>query len=155
MIMEMSFLGDLREEINAMPNFLFSLKGQRKEDVLNDDAVMEQLWCLYQKSVQDYDCDPDWAARDALKDVFGIPHDDELHITDYALHIRRGGDQGDYYNSFSSLEELRSELSQRLTSQDIQGGLLDRLTTFPHSAVNDDGLVENKHQNISVCAYLG
>ena len=25
MIMEMSFLGDLREEINAMPNFLFSL----------------------------------------------------------------------------------------------------------------------------------
>ena len=75
MIMEMSFLGDLREEINAMPNFLFSLKGHRKKDVLNDDAVMEQLWCLYQKSVQEYDCDPDWAARDALRDVFGIPHD--------------------------------------------------------------------------------
>lgn len=155
MIMDRSYIEDLREEINAMPNFLFSLKGCSKKAILADDATMEQLWCLYQKSVQDYDCDSDWSARDALRDVLGIPHDDELHITDYGLLIRNGGSRGDYYNSFTSLDELRGELSRHFTAREIQSGLVDRLTTFPRCKVNDDGYVENKYQNISVYAYLG
>lgn len=154
MIMERSYLEDLREEIIAMPNFLFSLKGCNKKAILENNDTMEQLWCLYQKSVQEYDCDSGWSARDALKDVFGIPHDDELRFVDYALHIR-GGDRGDYYNSFSSLEELREEVSRHFTAREIQSGLVDRLTTFRRNKVNDDGYIENKYQNISVCAYLG
>lgn len=155
MIMERSYLEDLREQINDMPNFLFTLRGCNKKAILEDAATMEQLWCLYQKSVQDYDCDPAWSARDALKDVFGIPDDDELHITDYTLLIRNGGSRGDYYNSFSTLDELRNELSRHFTQKEIQSGLLDRLTTFPFAGVNNDGYIENKYQNISVCAYLG
>ena len=154
MLMDISYLENLREEINDMPNFLFSLKGCNKKAILADDATMERLWCLYQKSVEEYDCDSGWSARDALRDVFGIPHDDELRFVDYALHIRRG-DRGDYYNSFSSLEELREEVSRHFTAQEIQSGLVDRLTTFRRNKVNDDGYIENKYQNISVCAYLG
>lgn len=138
-----------------MPNFLFSLKDCKKEAILADETSMERLWCLYQKSVEEYDCDSDWSARDALKDVFGIPHDDELQFTDYALHIQHGGARGGYYNHFSTLEELREELSCHFTAKEIQSGLVDRLTTFPRNKVSDDGYVENKYQNISVCAYLG
>lgn len=154
MIMERSYLEDLREEINDMPNFLFSLKGCNKKAILEDDTTMERLWCLYQKSVQEYDCDPDWSARDALRDVFNIPHDDELRIVNYALLIRNGGDRGDYYNNFSNLEDLRGELSRHFTAREIQSGLVDQLTTFSCNKVSDDGYIENKYRSISVCAYL-
>lgn len=154
MILDRSHLEDLREHINGMPNFLFSLKGCNKKTILANKDTMEQLWCLYQKSVQEYDCDADWSARDALRDVLGISHDDELRFVDYALHIQ-GGVRGDYYNSFANLEELREEVSRHFTAREIQSGLVDRLTTFRRSKVNDDGYIENKYQNISVCAYLG
>ena len=38
MLMDISYLENLREEINDMPNFLFSLKGCNKKAKLADDA---------------------------------------------------------------------------------------------------------------------
>ena len=69
MLMDISYLENLREEINDMPNFLFSFKGCNKKAILEDDATMERLWCLYQKSVEEYDCDSGWSARDAKSEA--------------------------------------------------------------------------------------
>lgn len=37
-----------------------------------DVGTVERLWALYQKSVEEYDVDPDYAIKDALQDMFSI-----------------------------------------------------------------------------------
>ena len=62
------------------------------------------------------------------------------------------GGGGDYYNNFSSIEELVAAVSYRLTAKEIQSGILLQLTTFnPHNA--KEGYVEKHWQNMTTCAY--
>lgn len=70
---------------------------------------------------------------------------------EFTLLIRQGG-RGDYYNNFSSIEELVAAVSYRLTAKEIQGGVLLQLTTFnPRNA--KEGYVEKHWQNMTTCAY--
>lgn len=51
---------------------LCAAANQPDADSLSADTV-ERLWALYQKSVEEYDVNPDYAMKDALQDMFSIP----------------------------------------------------------------------------------
>lgn len=73
MIMRISYLEDLKELIRAAPDELFRTCGRTKQEILSDNETMELLWMRYQKSVEEYDVDPDYAFKDALAETFNIP----------------------------------------------------------------------------------
>lgn len=75
MIMYKEYLYDLMDYIRDMPDALFDCNsmGLSKEAVLSDKDLMDKLWTSYQKSVEEYDCDPGYAFRDTMHELLGIP----------------------------------------------------------------------------------
>ena len=61
MILHQSFLDDLKDHIQATPDEIFEERGVRKLDLLANKNLMDRLWAEYQKSVEEYDVDPDYA----------------------------------------------------------------------------------------------
>ena len=74
MIMKRSFLFDLKEYIRNTPDQTFQAAGLSREALLGDEEKLESLWTLYQKNVEEYDCDPWYAYGDALKTAYGIAY---------------------------------------------------------------------------------
>lgn len=72
MILHQSFLDDLKDHIQATPDEIFEERGVRKLDLLANKNLMDRLWAEYQKSVEEYDVDPDYAYRDALSEILNI-----------------------------------------------------------------------------------
>lgn len=72
MILRQSFLDDLKDHIQATPDEIFEERGVRKLDLLANKNLMDRLWAEYQKSVEEYDVDPDYAYRDALSEILNI-----------------------------------------------------------------------------------
>lgn len=73
MIMRQWYLDDLKEHIRSTDPTVFTSAGTSAETILSDEETLERLWALYQKSIEDYDCDAEYSYRDALNEVFGIP----------------------------------------------------------------------------------
>ena len=76
MIMHQSYRDDLKDHILDTNEQVFRSVGLTRQDILNDDSLMERLWALYQKSIEEYDVDADFAYQDALKDVLNITLDE-------------------------------------------------------------------------------
>lgn len=74
MIMQEGFLYDLKEHIRNTPEQVFQDAGLSQETVLGDGEKLDRLWTLYQKSVEEYGCDPWYAYGDALKTVYDIDY---------------------------------------------------------------------------------
>ena len=75
MIMRQEYLDDIKDYIRNMPEDLFACNslGLSKESILGDKDLMMRLWISYQKSVEEYDCDPVYAFLDTMHEVLGIP----------------------------------------------------------------------------------
>lgn len=73
MIMESRYLFDLKEHIRDTSSSVFVVKNLTAAKILGDPDLMDRLWTTYQKSVEEYDVDEDYAYRDALYEVLGIP----------------------------------------------------------------------------------
>ena len=72
---------------------------------------------------------------------------------EFTLLVRHGDSgRGDYFNKFSSIEELVEALNYRLTAKEVLSGILLRLTTFNMRDAKE-GYVEKHWQNITTCAY--
>lgn len=67
MIMNESYKEDLIEQLREIPAAAF--RQRPLDDILADADLLDALWVVYQKDVEEYDCDPDYAARDALMEV--------------------------------------------------------------------------------------
>lgn len=72
MILYPSFKDDLKEWLTNEPEETFRKIGRTRDEILKDDDVMDRLWGLYQKSIEEYDVDADYAYGDAMRDVFGV-----------------------------------------------------------------------------------
>lgn len=72
MILRTYFRDELIERIKKEPDETFDGTGFDKDDILNDDDTIDKLWGLYQKSIEEYDVDEDYAYGDAMHDVLGI-----------------------------------------------------------------------------------
>lgn len=74
MIMKDYYRQDLIDQINQLPDAVFSAHGLTKAALAAKGSDnLDLLWALYQKSVEEYDVDPDYAAKDALYEAFDIP----------------------------------------------------------------------------------
>ena len=76
MILKESYKEDLIDWINRTPDEIFGEKGYYKKDVINDETVMEQLWTIYQKDVEEYDCDEIFSYSEAVHEVLGLSAED-------------------------------------------------------------------------------
>lgn len=72
MIMNRSYLNDLIEQIKLLPDSYFSDSELSKEQILSHKDIMESLWAIYQKNVEEYSCDPEWSCKDALNECLKI-----------------------------------------------------------------------------------
>lgn len=75
MIMYQSYLEDVKEHIAETPDNLFASIGKTKQEILQDANTMELLWMQYQKSIEEYNVDAEYAFRDALAETLHIPMD--------------------------------------------------------------------------------
>lgn len=73
MIMHADFKEELVTYIEDDSDDTFALAGVTKAEVLDDEELIEQLWCFFQKDIEEHDVDPDYAYRDALFEVLDIP----------------------------------------------------------------------------------
>ena len=72
MILQNEYMDEIKEYIENLPDAEFQKNGLEKTQVLQNRDLMEQLWTIYQKEVEDYDCDKDFAKPDAVREVLGI-----------------------------------------------------------------------------------
>lgn len=75
MIMCQSYLEDVKEHITEAPDTLFQSTGKTKQEILQDTNIMELLWMRYQKSIEEYHVEAEYAFRDALFETLHIPMD--------------------------------------------------------------------------------
>lgn len=78
MLMEHQYLDDLKEWIKETDASVFDSSPVTKEELLaknsEDNPYLENMWCVYQKDVDEYECDPEWAYSDALSEVLNIQY---------------------------------------------------------------------------------
>lgn len=73
MIMQKTYLEDLKEHVRKTPETSFSKFGYSKEEILSDkNGVLDSLWTRYQRDVEAYGCDPDFSYSDALFEEFCV-----------------------------------------------------------------------------------
>jgi len=74
MLLFKSFREELIEKISDVdPAVFIKGCGKGKADILKDGNLVDQMWAVYQKDIEDYDMDAAEAFQDTLKDVLGIP----------------------------------------------------------------------------------
>ena len=73
MILRKSYRQDAIDGIKDLQDSLFDSVETSKSAILADDDTIGRIWCLYQKSIEEYGVDPDYALKDALSEVIGTP----------------------------------------------------------------------------------
>jgi len=76
MLLYQSFREELVEQIEGSDPALFESCKKTKEEVLADKDLIDWMWCVYQKDIEEYRMDARDAFRDTLKDVLHIPATD-------------------------------------------------------------------------------
>lgn len=66
----------------------------------------------------------------------------------YTLLIKRYGT----FLSFDNIEELKNEVKRYFSPNEINSGIVERLTTFNESK-RLDGYIKNDYQDFTVCCY--
>lgn len=69
MLLYQSFREDLVEHIRQEPDESFEKAGTAKEAILSNDQILDNLWALYQKSIEEYNVDPFYAYGDAMAEI--------------------------------------------------------------------------------------
>lgn len=69
MIMDESYRQDLLEHIAETPDLIFEAYDHTRESVMQH---IEELWMVYQKDIEEYECNADWSYIDAMQEVLGI-----------------------------------------------------------------------------------
>lgn len=72
MVLHKSFRDDLVEHIKDSYPGTFKECGKTRVTVLADKDLIDRLWAVYQKNIEDYDMEAPEAYRDALENVMGI-----------------------------------------------------------------------------------
>lgn len=73
MMLYKSFREELIEHIQDSDPALYEYCGMTKEEVLADRNLLNCMWIIYQKDIEEHGMEAPKAFRDALKDVLGIP----------------------------------------------------------------------------------
>lgn len=81
MIMKKEYKADLIEHVRETSQQVFALQDMTRSDVLHNHEIMDRLWYLYQKAIEDYDADPEDAYLSALESVVGIPADEARKLS--------------------------------------------------------------------------
>lgn len=69
MIMQNEYLDDIIDHLRNMVDDDFTRRGTTRQAVLGNQNILDRLWTVYQKDVEDYDCDRDFALDDAVNEV--------------------------------------------------------------------------------------
>ena len=72
MIMDPSYKEDMIEQLNSLTDTDKNKLPDSIENLLKDKTMTENLWCWYQKDVEEYKCDPDFAIKDAIQNVIHV-----------------------------------------------------------------------------------
>lgn len=82
MLLRNEYKEDLKSWIRETPDGVFLTEGLAKEQVLADEEIIDRLWVVYQKDIEDYECDEWWAYQDSLNEIFGIDFDARKLLSD-------------------------------------------------------------------------
>lgn len=72
MLMKYEFLEDMKDYLRSMPEEDEKALPLPTTKIMEDESLMESLWVVFQKDIEDCDCDSDFAFADAIKEVFGV-----------------------------------------------------------------------------------
>lgn len=69
MVMHNDFKQDVLDHIDNTPKDVLAEAGHTRDSLKADTDLIEKLWYHYQKSVSEYDVDPEYAWNDAMYEV--------------------------------------------------------------------------------------
>lgn len=72
MLLFQSFRDDLIDHIKNTPDDIFFFLKTSRAAILGDSGVLDYMWGLYQKNIEDYGLSAEDSYRDVLANVFGI-----------------------------------------------------------------------------------
>lgn len=72
MILRQEYLDDFKDRLDDEPETTFAGLSVTKSDIPKDDDLMTRLWAVYQKNIEEYDCDAEWSFCDAVHEVLGV-----------------------------------------------------------------------------------
>ena len=58
------------ERLEREPDATFQASGITKQQILADNDAIELIWSHYQKAIEDYDMDADYAFGDAIYEIY-------------------------------------------------------------------------------------
>ena len=72
MILHEEYFDDVKEYIKAMNEKEFTKRGTTKKEFLENQDIMENIWCAHQKNVEEYGYDKAFSLQDAVKEVLSV-----------------------------------------------------------------------------------
>lgn len=72
MIMKQYYLDELKDRLQNTNESVFHLRGTTKQRVLSDNRLLEKMWTIFQKNIEEYDCDEDWSYQDAFDSMLPV-----------------------------------------------------------------------------------
>lgn len=66
------FKDEVIERLRNEPDETFKDCNVTKEQILSDENVIERIWCHYQKSIEKYQVDSDYAFGDAIYEIYHV-----------------------------------------------------------------------------------
>lgn len=73
MVLDQSYKFDALEQLSLLSPDVLKAHGHSHDSLAADKDFVDRLWGAYQKSVEEYGVDPDYAVKDALQDILDIP----------------------------------------------------------------------------------
>lgn len=70
------------EYVHNIPDDVFAAAGKKKDSILEDEDIIDNLWICYQKDVEDYGCDESFSLMDSVNEVLRITYDPMAADTD-------------------------------------------------------------------------
>lgn len=104
MIMDESYKQELLAYIAETPDLIFEAYNHTRESVMQH---IEELWTVYQKDVEEYECTADWSYADAMEEVLGIL------IPNHAAPSKKSAEQMTYADKIRQMSD--EELAKLLT----------------------------------------
>lgn len=69
MILKVEYRDEILDFVREIPEEKFHNKHMKKEQILTNPEIIDNLWTCYQKEVEEYGCDPEFALHDTLYEV--------------------------------------------------------------------------------------
>lgn len=135
MIMRQSYRDDVIERIRNLHPDILKRCGKTADEIINNERLLENLWCIYQRNIEEYDCNAHDAFKDAMQYMLDVNIDAvRIDNTQRPLDRMTYRQTSNYIANELGLDRKAIEgiISEKIESRNIEGMVDRHLATYFH-----------------------